>query len=647
MMKFYQSFLVLSVWALTFASCNTDDLERDIEALKDRVTNYEAQVQQLNDEMNIIRLLLDGNKTITDYSVHENTYTLTLSNGETLTLTPGAIGGNYPSIEIGENGHWFINGTDTGQRAKAEDGDDAPMNPKFKIEANPEDGGKKYWWVSYDNGGSWHVLENGLAEGTNNQQNPIRSAIVEGDNLKVTLSDGSEHLIPIVKGLECAIQTPESATNGCWIVAGGTTASFSVKVNPAEGDLVRVNAPADWHAKVSPYAAGAKEVTVTVTPPSTPSECVLVVEVTRGVNTATDQMKAKTATDSYWLEYQAGLNIKVGNLNINKYDYPNAELITENNAAGFTTFTTGKVYFIDAPISVTAKMAIQDYLVLINNNPAKRSTVTMGAGKFIAFNSPHQTATGLLCKGLIIDGTANTNYLSTFEGTGTCMFDYLVMDDCMVKFGKAGSNRALFNLSSVSNTTSSIKNFVLHSCRFSLTNSSVETRILNLHPANKTFAHSTIQITNNVFYAEDANTTVDLKLLVYANATTSFLIERNTFANVVPNATQGYLQVIPSNESVLAKNLVWNGGVWAKGCNWISSDKNATTPSDKTKMEDNRVFDESGAKWLFFRGGNGAAPGIANAITPLKGSPFVSMDFASGTFLLNDTYKGQYGSDIN
>lgn len=55
-MKYYKSFILFSLFALAFVSCNTDDLERDIDALKDRVTNVEAQVQQLNDEMNIIRV---------------------------------------------------------------------------------------------------------------------------------------------------------------------------------------------------------------------------------------------------------------------------------------------------------------------------------------------------------------------------------------------------------------------------------------------------------------------------------------------------------------------------------------------------------------------------------------------------------------
>jgi hypothetical protein len=131
-MKYYKSFILFSLFALAFVSCNTDDLERDIDALKDRVTNVEAQVQQLNDEMNIIRVLLDGNKTITDYSINGDTYTLTLSNGETLTLTPGVTGGNYPSIEIGANGNWFIGGTDTGW-LKRRMGKMLPLLPNLRL----------------------------------------------------------------------------------------------------------------------------------------------------------------------------------------------------------------------------------------------------------------------------------------------------------------------------------------------------------------------------------------------------------------------------------------------------------------------------------------------------------------------------------
>ena len=79
-MRYYKSFILFSLLALVFVACDTDDLEKDIDALKDRVASVEAQVQRLNDEMNILRVALDGNKTITDYSIDGDTYTLTLSN---------------------------------------------------------------------------------------------------------------------------------------------------------------------------------------------------------------------------------------------------------------------------------------------------------------------------------------------------------------------------------------------------------------------------------------------------------------------------------------------------------------------------------------------------------------------------------------
>lgn len=357
-MRYYKSFILFSLLALVFVACDTDDLEKDIDALKDRVASVEAQVQRLNDEMNILRVALDGNKTITDYSIDGDTYTLTLSNGETLTLTQGEVGGNYPSIDISDDGYWVIAGSKTEWRAKAENGEDATITPQFKIEANPDADGKKYWQVSYDNGSTWKFLENGLAEGVNENTPLINKVEVKDGCFNVTI--GSEvYQIPVVKGLECAINVPESVADGAWMIAGGVEASFTVKVNLADGDLVRVNAPAAWNAKVSEYSAGTTEVTVTVTPPSTPSECTIRVEVTHGVNTATDQIKAKTISDSYWAEYQAGFDIKIGDVVINKFDYPDAKLLQD----GETVPATG-VYFIADGATVKKSGPVTD-LVLI------------------------------------------------------------------------------------------------------------------------------------------------------------------------------------------------------------------------------------------------------------------------------------------
>lgn len=643
-MRYYKSFILFGMFAWTFISCNTDDLERNIDALTDRVVNMEAQIQRLNDNMNLIRVMLDGNQTITEWSENNGTYTLKLSNGETLTLTPGNEDQkNYPSIEIGSNGNWVIGGVETDWRAEAQNGNDATITPQFKIEANAADGGKKYWYVSYDEGKTWEVLENGLAEGTNENKNPITKAEVKGDAFEVTF-DGKLYQIPIVKGLECAINLPK---NEAWAVAAGQPASFKVKVNLTEGDLVRVNAPVEWKASVAAYKAGDKEVTVNVTAPATPSECVISVEVTHGVNAAIDKVTAKVTSDSYWADYQAGLDIKIGDVVINKFDFPEAVLISD--AKSFTTFESDKVYFLDVDVEMTVKTAIKDHLILINNNPKKKVIVRMGDGKYIGFNSSTGTGLGFLCKGLELDGTQNKSYLFTLEGKkdeAKYTFDYLVIEDCVVKLGKENKQRALLSISSSNSPQVSIKNIVLNSSKFSLTNSSTETRILNLHPDNKTFANSMIQITNNVFYSQDDKSTVDLKLFIYANSEVNAVIERNTFVNVVPNGSQAFIQSILSDQSSMVKNIVWNNGTWDKDCNWISSMKGAATPADKLKVEDNLVFDKNDTKWFFFRGGNGAPEGLVNAITPKTGSPFASKDFATGSFVLNNTYKGKYGADI-
>ena len=143
-----------------------------------------------------------------------------------------------------------------------------------------------------------------------------------------------------------------------------------MKVNLAEGDLVRVKAPADWNAKLSEYVAGTTEVTVTVTPPATPSECTIIVEVTHGVNSATDQIKAKTTSDSYWAEYQAGFDIRIGDVVLNKYDNPNATLIQDGE-----TISEEGVFFIARNATVSLSKKSLKNLILIAESKDEYSKV--------------------------------------------------------------------------------------------------------------------------------------------------------------------------------------------------------------------------------------------------------------------------------
>ena len=242
-MKLYKS-LLFGLLMCGFAACDTTDLERDINSLKDRVEDYEAQVQKLNDDMNIIRVLLDGNKTITSYSFDGANYTLPLSNGETLTLPQGVVGANYPSITIGENGNWVIAGTDSGIRAEAKDGEDAPYTPQFKIE-------NENWCVSLDGGATWQnlgVKATGTASGTS----PISSVTpaTDGNSIKITLAGGKTCTIPVVKDLVCEITEPKLADGEMWYIGCEATEKLKVKVNIQAGDIIRPVVPADWTANI-------------------------------------------------------------------------------------------------------------------------------------------------------------------------------------------------------------------------------------------------------------------------------------------------------------------------------------------------------------------------------------------------------------
>lgn len=630
-MKYYKSFILFSLFALAFVSCNTDDLERDIDALKDRVTNVEAQVQQLNDEMNIIRVLLDGNKTITDYSINGDTYTLTLSNGETLTLTPGVTGGNYPSIEIGANGNWFIGGSDTGWRAGAENGEDASITPEFKIEANPADGNKKYWYVSYDNGATWKVLENGLAEGTNTGSNPISGATVDGDNFKVTFGN-KDYFIPIVKGLECAINVPEGMTDGFWMVAGGGTSSFTVKVNLAEGDLVRVKAPVDWNAKLSAYAAGATEVTVTVTPPATPSECVIVVEVTHGVNMATDQIKAKTSSDSYWAEYQAGFDIKVGDVVINKYDNPDGVLVKEGES-----ISGSGVYFIAEGATAYWSGGVSDLVLIGEKKNSNYSSKVITKG--VVSLGIAESEIGMLCKEIALAPDATIG--SYWFNLSSKVIARLYLDHCKIEM------MADKMFSYFSNATSGISKLLVESCYISVPAPPTTTKVINFLNCN-IGSYGEMTIHNNVFYCATPDRTVLFgALLKGANAKFSdkVSVDNNTIINISSNhgTSSGFFKVTAEEGWTMKNNLFWydTDCVASGGLPMLSSLMAGATAFSETNFANNRIFtavENTQITWQYFRT---APTGFKdNVMTVEKESPFATLVDTEGKYTLKPEYQG-------
>lgn len=643
-MKLYKS-LLFGLLMCGFAACDTTDLERDINSLKDRVEDYEAQVQKLNDDMNIIRVLLDGNKTITSYSFDGTNYTLTLSNGETLTLTQGIVGANYPSITIDEeSGNWIIAGKDSGVKAEAEDGKDAPYTPQFKIE-------NENWWVSYDGKNTWENL-GVVATGTpSDKKSPIAAVDTKDPNfIKITLEGEQDpRVIPVIRDLVCKITEPELADGEMWYI-GSNGATLKVKVNIQPGDIIRPVVPADWKAEMSDYStlSGEQSLDVTVTPLAAASKCVVTIEVNRGANTITDEIVARTQTTSYYADYMAGLDIKIGDFIINKATYGDAVYVDNNNPK----ITTDKVYFIKDNLEINmAKVRVENYLFVIGENPNLPPTLKFGKSKYFSLNSDNTEALGLFCKNIVIDGTGNTNYLSNIEGNKLAVdYKYYMMDN--VRFIIEKDKSVLVITQEVDNSNpligSKIRNILFRSCHFKFKDGTTTAKIVQLNGAGD-YTATSVAMQNNVFYASSEGTSVGAVL--YANNKTAghFLIERNSLIGVYPLAAQGYIQNAPDKSSCFQKNVVYiksssSTGSYASGANFVSSSADpAVEPDAAPNFVDNVVFDNTDMNWKCFR--NKAPSGIVNTIETKTGSPFITTNYDNGEFVLSDEYKGEYGAE--
>ena len=625
-MKLYKS-LLFGLLMCGFAACDTTDLERDINSLKDRVEDYEAQVQKLNDDMNIIRVLLDGNKTITSYSFDGTNYTLTLSNGETLTLTQGVVGANYPSITIDEeSGNWIIAGKDSGVKAEAEDGKDAPYTPQFKIE-------NENWWVSYDGKNTWENL-GVVATGTpSDKKSPIAAVDTTDPNfIKITLKGEQDpRVIPVIRDLVCEITNPELADGEMWYIGYRAAKTLNVKVNIQPGDIIRPVVPADWKAEMSDYStlSGEQILDVTVTPLAAASKCVVTIEVNRGANTITDEIVARTQTTSYYADYTAGLDIKIGDMTVNKFEYPKSILISSDNVGEFTSFEDGVVYFIETDITPTKSSDISN-LVLINNSVDKVSKIS-----FTDKNSLNlKSETSLEAKGLAIKGVRivaeNIGSKSVLAlATNDAVYNSVILDGCELALGTdlAENSPSLFYFDS-SRKLPQIKKIVLENCFIKVAKQVKEPRIFQMHPNAEKFKSSLVSIKNNIFYCDGI---VDLKLCTYANSTLNVLMQNNTFVNVVPYYEQAYLQLIPSANSVVSKNVVvvnneYVGNI-GTNLNFVSSKKDDTTIADvnHANFNDNIVYDINNKKWLWFRNSNGMPSGFKNAVDLLIETPIESI----------------------
>lgn len=648
-MKIYK-YIGVALMVLALGACKTDDLERDIDALKDRVTAMEAKVDRLNESMNMIRVALDGNKTIQSYTENEDgSYSLTLSDGNTITLTQGKIGtiDEYQEVSISSNGNWVIGGVETKHHAVAADGEPG-VTPQFRLAMESE--GKYYWEVSYDGELTWEEVKNqqgtrvyASASGSSSVAGPIASAApnATGDKFEITLTGrDTKYEIPIVSGLACAITdpNPENMENGYWIVPTNTGATTSIDL---KGEAVLISAPEGWTVTAS--IDNSNPTTLSVTPPNQDGvEGIITLQVNKGVYWAIDQIKvrSKKVITSWYQEFLAGAEIVVNDVTIKKGSADDKVLINEKEVDLKVSLISDDnaeiaedgLYFIGAGLNVTYKNSQNKNKVLINDSPTGEKPVVT------CTNTITLNGTSLICKNVALKLNENATY--RFLTINTNNAPYVAFDGCNLEVPSTATQNAFCYAS----TAVAINSFTLHKSKIKI-DKSTEYNIISVGKDNFVNFNS-ISVENTIFYGNNAST---FKLFGVNNGNTtnagigSLVLRNTTFLNM---HYAGYGIVNGDISTMIVKNNI----IYAdNNNNNVTVFRKRGNSSASLQATDGEVADNIGyiIGDFYLNLWQGDTPPLENAekIQKLDASPFESLDKSTGTYVLKPEYQG-YGAAI-
>lgn len=555
-MKHIKSYILLTWMAVSLVGCKVDDLKDDVNDLKNRVTLMEEQVKILNDNVEVMAYVLDAQqKTISNVepSADMSQFTITLSDGGTMTLTVGKPGSVVqPTISVDENGYWVVNGLSTGVKAVGKDGT-TPDYPEFQVK-NGE------WLVRFGEDGEWKPVEGGNIGGGSLGDQIFESAKVEGDKFVITLAnDGGTYELPIVSQLTCEINKDVVEADGYIEFQPGEAKTFKVKII---GTPLAPVYPSRWRAELekleSADANGYNYQLVVYAPEqvSASSSANVVasniseisVRVNKGVFWVVDKINVKLPKiyDSNYAQFMDGAT-----LSINGYEFSKESLGIDDDqkiqiVTGNTEISGSGVYFVkEDNITFTYNLGnsnLVDYLVIIPYDDSnKRSKLTVQ--KQVYLNK------FFICQNVDIEYTATTSYVLRLQ-QGTPV--NVIMNNCNVSGLIAGSGFAMPQTAG----SVSLEKFSAVSCNFNIDDTSVAaTNLVNNMDC------SVFEFVNNIVYRSvDKTSGVALNVKMYnGNSRTinSLIFNNNTIVGLEStNTTMVYAKYI--NAIDINNNIFWN-----------------------------------------------------------------------------------------
>lgn len=625
-MKYFKSYILFALMALTFAGCKTDDLKDDLDDLKDRVTLLEEQVKILNDNVEVFAYVLNpDNKTIYDVVEGNDSYTIILSNGEELQLTLGSQGTvETPTIEVNDEGYWVINGVATTYKAKGEAGDN--LIPEFRIN---QSSGK--WEVRYGEDADWEVVEgeyNVDAAG----DKFFESAEVQGDTFVITGKDGDKYEMPIVRGLKCMIDGDDVVE-----FQPGERKTFDVTIE-GDGEPLAPIYPEGWRAELIPQTEAGKY-TLTVYAPSSTSSTLsratannseeVVVRANKGVFWAVDKIKVRLPKEyaNDWEAYNDGATIYVGGIPLSRDKYGESTDISTSQ-----DITTGGVYFVTAyDLTLTIKTDVEFTNLIILTKSADIANLTVSTSNKISVSG------AFICKNLNL--TRNGNYV-WFENKSSDV--EIVLDGCKIE------DNYLTNAWVKGSGELSLKSFIVENSDIKINSGGQVTGFINsLSCENLSF------VNNIVFYSgtissdtKEADHLNNFKIFSgNTNKISVAKINNNTFVDVETTYAKGVTGMIYSNE---ISDLQFNNNIY-----YLTYPFTAFSPNNQknTVLLRSATYNIVEGKNNYAYSGNSdmsvkicysnAPAGIDELI--IKDDLFSTNNKQTGTFIPNDSYKS-YGA---
>lgn len=319
------------------------------------------------------------------------------------------------------------------------------------------------------------------------------------------------------------------------------SATFAVELTDADAYVYQCLAAAEEQPALEVLTAlEAKtdaEFTVEGLNPNTDYKLYAVAKNAEGVWGSIVTVPFKTANATNYELYNAGMDVKIGDLTINKATYGEATLInneSENKAIG-----SKGVYFVDGNAEGVTISGNAEQLVVLSLDD-KTATVGRTAAKSLYINASAENDYFILSNVKYVTDMTSGNMMAgggADEAIETIYFH-------KVKIEVPADMLMIYS-------TKAINNLAMVDCDVRLHKGTAEK---NLIQSNKEQTYETLVFKNNIFYSTDGDLT---GYRLYSNnlaTIASFDFNNNTIAGVYCKAAYGYVTV----KSITAGNVVSN-----------------------------------------------------------------------------------------